>query len=84
MIAIGYRVNSKRATQFRIWATNVLKKYLVKGYAVNQKKLLEERDKFRELQGAIVFLQEKAQKKTAEKPGKRDFKSSCRLFQNIN
>jgi death-on-curing family protein len=63
IISVGYRVNSKRATQFRIWATNVLKSYLVKGYAVNQKKLLEEREKFRELQNAIVFLQEKTQKK---------------------
>ena len=63
VIAIGYRVNSKRATQFRIWATDVLKNYIVRGYAVNQKKLLKERDKFRELQNTIVFLQEKAQKK---------------------
>jgi len=49
IISIGYRVNSKRATQFRIWATNVLKDYLIKGYALNQKKLqqqkLEELDK---------------------------------------
>ncbi len=63
IISVGYRVNSKRATQFRIWATDVLKNYIVRGYAVNQKKLLEERDKFRELQNAIVFIQEKAQKK---------------------
>ncbi|GBE37541.1 fic/DOC family protein [bacterium BMS3Bbin08] len=63
IISVGYRVNSKRATQFRIWATDVLKKYIVQGYAVNKKKLLKERDKFRELQNTIVFLQEKAQKK---------------------
>jgi len=35
IIAVGYRVNSVRATQFRIWATQVLKAYLLKGYAVN-------------------------------------------------
>ena len=35
IIAVGYRVNSARATQFRIWATQVLKAYLLKGYAVN-------------------------------------------------
>ena len=35
IIAVGYRVNSVRATQFRIWATQVLKSYLLKGYAVN-------------------------------------------------
>ncbi len=41
IIAVGYRVNSKKATQFRIWATNVLKNYLVKGYALNEKRLSE-------------------------------------------
>ena len=37
IISVGYRVNSKKATIFRRWATSVLKDYLVKGYAVNQK-----------------------------------------------
>lgn len=36
IISVGYRVNSIRGTQFRIWANNVLKDYLVKGYAVNR------------------------------------------------
>ena len=35
IIAVGYRVNSRRATQFRIWATTVLKEYLLRGYSVN-------------------------------------------------
>jgi len=39
IISIGYRVNFKRATQFRIWATNVLKQYLVEGYAINNERL---------------------------------------------
>ena len=37
IIAIGYRVNSRRATQFRQWATGVLKEYLLRGYAANQR-----------------------------------------------
>jgi death-on-curing family protein len=41
IISVGYRVNSSRATQFRIWATQRLKDYLVKGYAINQKRLDE-------------------------------------------
>ncbi len=41
IISVGYRVNSKRATEFRIWATRVLREYLVKGYAVNEKRLSE-------------------------------------------
>lgn len=37
IISVGYRVKSKQGTQFRIWATNVLKDYLLKGYAINQR-----------------------------------------------
>ena len=37
IIAVGYRVNSRRATQFRIWATKVLKEYLLRGYSVNSR-----------------------------------------------
>ena len=39
IISVGYRINSSRATQFRIWATQRLKDYLVKGYAINKKRL---------------------------------------------
>ncbi|MBU3925127.1 virulence protein RhuM/Fic/DOC family protein [Patescibacteria group bacterium] len=62
IISIGYRVSSKRATDFRIWATKTLKDYLVKGYAINEKRLLEAQEKFKELQTAISFLQDKSQK----------------------
>ena len=60
IISVGYRVSSKRATQFRIWATKVLKQYLVKGYALNQKQLLETEERFKELQETISFLHEKS------------------------
>lgn len=39
ILSVGYRVNSKRGTQFRIWATSKLKDYLLKGYALNQRRL---------------------------------------------
>ena len=39
IISVGYRVNSKRGTQFRIWATRVLRDHIVKGYSVNKKRL---------------------------------------------
>ena len=39
IIAVGYRVNSKKATKFRIWATGVLREYLKQGYALNRYKL---------------------------------------------
>ncbi|WP_225307116.1 virulence RhuM family protein [Adhaeribacter soli] len=41
IISVGYRVNSKRGTQFRIWSTNVLKEHLIQGYSLNQRKLDE-------------------------------------------
>ncbi len=63
IISLGYRVNSKRATQFRIWATQILKQHIVEGYTINQKRLLEETEKFRELQKTIAFIQGKAENK---------------------
>jgi len=41
IISVGYRVNSKRGTEFRIWATQVLRDHLVKGYTQNPKRLAE-------------------------------------------
>ena len=41
IISVGYRVSSKRATQFRQWATRVLKDHLVQGYTINQRRLVE-------------------------------------------
>jgi hypothetical protein len=41
IISVGYRVNSKRGTQFRIWATTVLKDHIVKGYTANERRLKE-------------------------------------------
>jgi prophage maintenance system killer protein len=60
IISVGYRVNSKRATQFRIWATKTIKKFLVQGYMVNEKRLLSERKKLKELQNTIAFLSDKS------------------------
>ncbi|MDO8504178.1 MAG: RhuM family protein, partial [bacterium] len=60
IISVGYRVNSGRATQFRIWATQTLRNYLVKGYAINKSRLLLAENGFRELKEAIAFLQEKS------------------------
>jgi len=41
IISVGYRVNSNRATQFRIWATSILKQHLVNGFTLNQRRLTE-------------------------------------------
>ena len=54
IISVGYRVNSRRATQFRIWATGVLKEYMIKGFAMDDERLKQGKtifgkDYFREL-----------------------------------
>jgi len=54
IISVGYRVNSRRATQFRIWATSVLKEYMIKGFAMDDERLKQGKaafgkDYFREL-----------------------------------
>lgn len=54
VISIGYRVKSLRGTQFRIWASSVLKEYLVKGYSLNQRRLAEQG--VAELRGVLDLL----------------------------
>ena len=49
IISVGYRVKSKRGTAFRIWARNVIKDYLVKGYAVNERIRKEQLGELRQL-----------------------------------
>ena len=55
IISVGYRVNSKKGTQFRIWASNILKRYLAQGYALNEKKLQAQQDKLADLKQAIAL-----------------------------
>ncbi len=58
IISVGYRVKSKRGTQFRIWATQRLRDYLLKGFTVNQERLKEQSQaKVKELEGAVKLLQ---------------------------
>ncbi|MDX9835559.1 MAG: virulence protein RhuM/Fic/DOC family protein, partial [Desulfobulbus sp.] len=54
IISVGYRVKSQRGTQFRIWASSVLKDYLVRGYAINQRRLAEKG--VDELRGVLDLL----------------------------
>ncbi|MBQ9556487.1 MAG: virulence protein RhuM/Fic/DOC family protein [Muribaculaceae bacterium] len=53
IISVGYRVKSKRGTAFRIWARNVLKDYLIKGYAVNERMRKEQIGELRQLVGML-------------------------------
>jgi prophage maintenance system killer protein len=56
IISVGYRVNSLRGTQFRIWANSVLKHFLVQGYALNTKRLAQAQDNFKRLETLIEVV----------------------------
>ena len=56
IISVGYRVKSKQGTQFRQWATQRLKDYLVKGYAINEKRLEQKQQEVLHLKTGIQIL----------------------------
>ena len=56
ILSIGYRVNSGKATQFRIWATQRLKDYLVQGYAINETRLAQKEQEVQILKDGIRIL----------------------------
>lgn len=61
IISLGYRIKSSTATQFRQWATQRLKEYLIQGYTLNQKRLEEYSQNIKELEDAVSLIK-KAQK----------------------
>ena len=56
IISVGYRVKSKRGTQFRIWANKVLKDYLINGYTLNEKRLKEQTGRLKELEKTLEIF----------------------------
>lgn len=59
ILSVGYRVDSKEATHFRKWSSSILKKYLINGYAVNEKKLTQTKELLSNLKATIEFLSSK-------------------------
>ena len=57
IISVGYRVKSKRGIQFRIWATQRLKDYLVQGYAINESRLAQKQQEVQHLKTGIRILE---------------------------
>jgi prophage maintenance system killer protein len=56
IISVGYRIKSQRGTQFRIWANKILKEYLIKGYSMNEKRLLQQNEQLKQLQESVKLL----------------------------
>ncbi len=66
ILSVGYRVNSRRGTQFRIWATGVLRDHLLRGYSVNQRRLHELRQSLRLVEHVLDAGNELASDQTAK------------------
>lgn len=66
IISVGYRVKSKRGTQFRIWATQRLKDYLVQGYAINERRLAQKEQEVRHLKDGIRILSRAIEQKAED------------------
>jgi hypothetical protein len=56
IILVGYRIKSQRGTQFRIWANKVLKEYLIKGYSLNEQKLIQQNEQLKQLQDSVKLF----------------------------
>ncbi len=56
ILSVGYRFNSRRGTEFRIWATQVLREHLLKGYTLNEKRLRSQVARMSELQAAVDVI----------------------------
>ncbi len=56
IISVGYRVKSQQGTQFRIWATKVLKDHIVKGYSINEQRFRDQAEKLTEMRRTVELL----------------------------
>ncbi len=61
ILSIGYRVNSRQGTRFRIWASRILKEHLVKGYTINEKLLREKNEHLQKLRESIRLVERSVQ-----------------------
>lgn len=77
IIAVGYRVNSKKATQFRIWATGVLREYLKQGYALNRYKLDKSPEAIEGLTETLAFME------SEKYPGKLKGKITLKITKDL-
>jgi len=66
ILSVGYRVNSKQATQFRIWATQTLRQHLIEGYTINKKRIGENYEKFMQAVADVKALLPAENKVTTE------------------
>lgn len=82
LISVGYRVKSKRGVTFRIWATSILKQYMMKGYSINERRCLECQDNLISLNNKVNSLIEQTETNTKliQKLNKPHILLSTKLF----
>lgn len=72
IISVGYRVKSKEGTKFRIWANQILKDYLIKGYALNDKKLKEQERQLKDLKQVVKLINQVQNNQLLDNEGLKD------------
>lgn len=84
IISVGYRVKSQRGTQFRIWASNILKEYLIQGYAVNEKRLAQKEQEVQLLKGGIQILSRAIEEKLEDNEWLTVYAKGLRLLDDYD
>ena len=84
IISVGYRVKSKQGTQFRIWANKILKEFLVKGYAVNEKRLAQKEQEVLLLKNGIQILSRAIEEKANENEWLSVFSKGLQLLDDYD
>lgn len=84
IISVGYRVKSKQGTQFRIWANSILKEYLVKGYAVSEKRLAQKEQEVQLLKNGIQILSRAIEEKADENEWLSVFSKGLKLLDDYD
>ena len=84
ILSVGYRVNSKQGTQFRIWANNILKEYLVKGYTLNEKRLAQKEQEVSILKNGIQILSRVIEEKASNNQWLATFSKGLSLLDDYD
>ena len=84
ILSVGYRVNSKKGTAFRIWANKILKEYLVKGYSINEKRLEQKEQEVQLLKNGIQILTRAIEEKSEENEWLSIFSKGLQLLDDYD
>lgn len=84
IISVGYRVKSTQGTQFRIWANQILKQYLLQGYSINEKRLAQKEQEVQLLKNGIQILSRAIEEKADENEWLSVFSKGLQLLDDYD